>query len=201
MFTGLIQTTGTVADVKREGLNTVFVIESSISGELHPEESVSHDGVCLTITECTASQHIVVAVQETLKKTNLGQRKPGDLINLERALSLQDRLGGHFVQGHVDTVAVCTEKKETDGSWEYCFSYPQSFADYVIEKGSVCINGISLTCFDVKPGQFRVAIIPYTYAHTNIRLVEPGHQVNLEFDMLGKYVVALAKQYFSAAHP
>ncbi|QOR76313.1 MAG: riboflavin synthase [Thermoflavifilum sp.] len=199
MFTGLIETTGTVVDVKRDKGNTVFVIESTISDKLSPDESVAHDGVCLTITQCQGNQHVVIAIPETLKKTNLGQRKPGDLMNLERALSLQDRLGGHFVQGHVDTVAICTEKKEVNGSWEYVFAYPEDFAAYVIEKGSVCVNGISLTCFDVHPGRFRVAIIPYTYAHTNIRLIEPGHQVNLEFDMLGKYVVALTQQYLTAA--
>ena len=199
MFTGLIETTGTVVDVKRDKGNTVFVIESTISDKLSPDESVAHDGVCLTITQCQGNQHVVIAIPETLKKTNLGQRKPGDLMNLERALSLQDRLGGHFVQGHVDTVAICTEKKEVNGSWEYVFAYPEGFAAYVIEKGSVCVNGISLTCFDVHPGRFRVAIIPYTYAHTNIRLIEPGHQVNLEFDMLGKYVVAFAQQYLTAA--
>lgn len=199
MFTGLIETTGTVVDVKRDKGNTVFVIESTISDKLSPDESVAHDGVCLTITQCQGNQHVVIAIPETLKKTNLGQRKPGDLMNLERALSLQDRLGGHFVQGHVDTVAICTEKKEVNGSWEYVFAYPEGFTAYVIEKGSVCVNGISLTCFDVHPGRFRVAIIPYTYAHTNIRLIEPGHQVNLEFDMLGKYVVALAQQYLTAA--
>lgn len=199
MFTGLIETTGTVVDVKRDKGNAVFVIESTISDKLSPDESVAHDGVCLTITQCQGNQHVVIAIPETLKKTNLGQRQPGDLMNLERALSLQDRLGGHFVQGHVDTVAICTEKKEVNGSWEYVFAYPEGFAAYVIEKGSVCVNGISLTCFDVHPGHFRVAIIPYTYAHTNIRLIEPGHQVNLEFDMLGKYVVALAQQYLTAA--
>lgn len=199
MFTGLIETTGTVVDVKRDKGNAVFVIESTISDKLSPDESVAHDGVCLTITQCQGNQHVVIAIPETLKKTNLGQRKPGDLMNLERALSLQDRLGGHFVQGHVDTVATCTEKKELNGSWEYVFAYPEGFAAYVIEKGSVCVNGISLTCFDVHPGRFRVAIIPYTYAHTNIRLIEPGHQVNLEFDMLGKYVVALTQQYLTAA--
>jgi riboflavin synthase len=199
MFTGLIETTGTVVDVKRDKGNAVFVIESTISDKLSPDESVAHDGVCLTITQCQGNQHVVIAIPETLKKTNLGQRKPGDLMNLERALSLQDRLGGHFVQGHVDTVAICTEKKEVNGSWEYVFAYPEGFAAYVIEKGSVCVNGISLTCFDVHPGRFRVAIIPYTYAHTNIRLIEPGHQVNLEFDMLGKYVVAFAQQYLTAA--
>lgn len=199
MFTGLIETTGTVVDVKRDKGNAVFVIESTISDKLSPDESVAHDGVCLTITQCQGNQHVVIAIPETLKKTNLGQRKPGDLMNLERALSLQDRLGGHFVQGHVDTVATCTEKKELNGSWEYVFAYPEGFAAYVIEKGSVCVNGISLTCFDVHPGRFRVAIIPYTYAHTNIRIIEPGHQVNLEFDMLGKYVVALAQQYLTAA--
>jgi len=199
MFTGLIETTGTVVDVKRDKGNAVFVIESTISDKLSPDESVAHDGVCLTITQCQGNQHVVIAIPETLKKTNLGQRQPGDLMNLERALSLQDRLGGHFVQGHVDTVATCIEKKELNGSWEYVFAYPEGFAAYVIEKGSVCVNGISLTCFDVHPGRFRVAIIPYTYAHTNIRLIEPGHQVNLEFDMLGKYVVALAQQYLTAA--
>lgn len=199
MFTGLIETTGRITDVKYEGQNAILVIASSISAALRPDESVSHDGVCLTVTEAGDGYHVVVAVQETLKKTNLGQRKPGDLINLERALSLQDRLGGHFVQGHVDTVGVCTEKKEKAGSWEYSFSYPPGFSEYVIEKGSICVNGISLTCFDVQPGQFRVAIIPHTYTHTNIGLIEPGHTVNLEFDMLGKYVVSLAKQYFATA--
>lgn len=199
MFTGLIETVGTIMSIEPQGKNKLFVIASPLASDLHPDESVAHDGVCLTITDTSAQTHTVVAIEETLSRSTLAWKKTGDRINLERALQLQDRLGGHFVQGHVDTVGSCISKVFRDGSWEYEFSYPEKYTEWLIEKGSICVNGISLTCFHIQPGQFRVAIVPYTYQHTNIQWIEPGDRVNIEFDMLGKYVVSLTKQYLSTS--
>jgi riboflavin synthase len=188
MFTGIIETTGIVSEVIREGNNRSFWIRSTLSAGFRADQSVSHDGVCLTVEEVSDQQHRVTAIGETLKKTNLGGWAPGRLVNIERCLPLNGRLDGHFVQGHVDTVGKCTAVIENEGSREYTIDFPREFAELIIEKGSICLNGISLTAFNVSNHQFTVAIIPYTSSHTNIRYLEPGHLVNLEFDLLGKYI-------------
>ena len=164
-------------------------MESSISSQLKADQSVSHSGVCLTVEEVRENAHRITAVDETLQKTNLGNWKEGTLVNLERCLQLNDRLDGHMVQGHVDTTATCTKRKEKAGSWEFEFAIPKRFAELLIEKGSVCVNGISLTAFDVKRKKFTVAIVPFTFEHTNIKEVQEGDSVNLEFDMIGKYLL------------
>ncbi|MES1223760.1 MAG: riboflavin synthase, partial [Bacteroidota bacterium] len=188
MFTGIIETTGTVKGIIENGSNASFEIESSLAGELKVDQSLSHNGVCLTVEEIHGNIHRVTAIEETLKKTNLGRWKTGDMINLERCLQINGRLDGHIVQGHVDTIATCTLRKELDGSWEFSFEFPRQFNHLVIEKGSICLNGISLTVFDVKKKHFSVAIIPYTYEHTNIKQVFPGNEANIEFDIIGKYI-------------
>src|SRR6266404_8841309 len=165
MFTGIIETTGLVKQVISNGSNKIFWVESSISSLLKADQSVSHSGVCLTVEEVKESTHRVTAIDETLKKTGLDDWKEGTLVNLERCLQLNERLDGHLVQGHVDTTATCIKRKEKAGSWRFEFAFPKKFAELVVEKGSVCVNGISLTAFDVKRKSFRVAIVPFTYGH------------------------------------
>jgi riboflavin synthase len=189
MFTGIIETTGVVKEVIPEGSNLHIRIASSISKELKTDQSVAHNGVCLTVVEIEGNEYTVTAVAETLQKTNLASWKQGDIINLERALKAGDRLDGHFVQGHVDSTGVCKAKEVLEGSWLFRFSFPQQFAALIIEKGSICINGVSLTAFNVGRTEFTVTIIPYTYEHTNFRNLEKGAVVNLEFDVLGKYLL------------
>jgi riboflavin synthase len=188
MFTGIIETTGKVLEVREEGSNRVFLLNSSLAPELRPDQSLSHNGVCLTVEEVAPPLHRVTAVAETLKKTNLGTWEAGTEVNLERCLVMNGRLDGHLVQGHVDTTGSCLEIREKEGSWEFRFQFDPSFSQLMIEKGSVAVNGISLTAFSVQPGEFTVAIIPYTYQHTNMASLKPGDKVNLEFDMIGKYV-------------
>ena len=188
MFTGIIETTGFVRDVIINGLNKTFWIESPLSTEFKVDQSVSHSGVCLTIEEIKGSQHRVTAIDETLKKTNLDTWVTGSLVNIERCLPLNGRLDGHFVQGHVDSTAICINRIEKGGSWELEIEYPEKFAELIIEKGSVCLNGISLTAFNVSKNSFTVAIIPYTFEHTNSKEIAKGSVVNLEFDLLGKYI-------------
>jgi len=198
MFTGIIETTGKLAAVEQKGTNRTFWIASPISAELKVDQSVSHNGICLTVEEIIENQHRVTAIGETLNKTDLGDWKMGDLINLERCLIFNGRLDGHLVQGHVDATAVCTKRQEMDGSWQFTFEYPKLFAPYIIEKGSIALNGISLTVFNVTGNSFEVAIIPYTFLHTNIQHIQPGSTVNLEFDVIGKYVnrfMELKKQH------
>ena len=182
MFTGIIETTGIVKEVISNGSNKTFWIESPISSQFKVDQSVSHSGVCLTIEEIKENTHRITAIDETLQKTNLGDWKAGTFINLERCLQINDRLDGHIVQGHVDTTGTCIKRKEKKGSWEFEFEFPKKFAELIIEKGSICVNGISLTAFDVIRKSFRVAIIPYTFEHTNINKVMEGDTVNLEFD-------------------
>jgi riboflavin synthase len=189
MFTGIIETTGMVKQVIFNGSNKIFWVESSISSQLKTDQSVSHSGVCLTIEEIRENTHRITAIDETLLKTNLGDWKEGTRVNLERCLQLNDRLDGHLVQGHVDTTATCTQRIEKAGSWEFVFAFSKKFAELVIEKGSVCVNGMSLTAFNVKRKSFTVAIIPFTFEHTNIKEVQEGDPVNLEFDMIGKYLL------------
>jgi riboflavin synthase len=188
MFTGIIETTGEVMEIMPQGSNLQFWIHSAISDELKIDQSLSHNVVCLTVDEKRPGAHRVTAIEETLKKTNLSHWKPGSRINLERALKVGDRLDGHLVQGHIDGKGICVERSVKDGSWEFGFRIPRKFAPLLIEKGSVALNGISLTCFAVKKKSFRVAIIPYTYDHTNMSDIQIGDEVNIEFDMAGKYI-------------
>lgn len=188
MFTGITETLGTLRQVESTGDNIVLSVASSLAPLLKVDQSVLHNGVCLTITACEAEVHRVTAVRETLQKTTLGNLRQGALINLERSLTLQDRLDGHLVQGHVDTTGTCLGKVERDGSREFRIQFPAEFAPLVIEKGSIALNGVSLTVFDVGADAFSVAIIPHTLALTTLSWLEEGDRVNLEFDLIGKYV-------------
>lgn len=188
MFTGIIETLGRVTDLQHDGGNLHITVSSSISSELKIDQSVAHNGVCLTVVALQDGVHTVTAIEETLNKTNIGQLKTGDLINLERCMQMNGRLDGHIVQGHVDQTAVCIAYKELDGSWEYTFEYDPTRGNVTVEKGSICINGISLTVVNSQTNTFSVAIIPYTYEHTNLQQVREGSVVNLEFDIIGKYV-------------
>ena len=188
MFTGIIECLGIIRDIKTDGSNKTFWIESPISNQLKNDESVSHNGACLTIEEVKDETHKVTAIKETLDKTNLDDWKTGDLVNLERSLRMNGRIDGHIVQGHVDSTAVCINKKVLQGSTEFTFKFKKKFAQLIIEKGSVCVNGISLTAFNVDKKKFTVAIIPYTLQHTNLSFTEKDSPVNIEFDILGKYV-------------
>ena len=188
MFTGIIESQGQITNIIRKGGNRTFILHSTLTGELSVDQSIAHDGVCLTVEAIEGGEYQVTAIAETLKKTNLANWKKGDWINLERCLLLNGRLDGHWVQGHVDLVATCIKKTELDGSWEYEFEMDKKYAHLVVEKGSICLQGISLTVFGLKKKSFCVAIIPYTYDHTNIKNTEPGKTVNVEFDMIGKYI-------------
>jgi riboflavin synthase len=193
MFTGIIETTGTIKEISKNGSNHTFWISCQIADQLKIDQSLAHDGVCLTIEAIDNNSYKVTAVSETLQKTNLGDWKTNDIINLERCLQPLGRLDGHFVQGHTDTTGILLEKTDLKGSWQFTFGFDALFAPYMIEKGSVAVNGISLTAFNVKDNTFSVAIIPYTYQHTNLQFVQPGSSVNLEFDMLGKYIIKWAE--------
>jgi len=194
MFTGIIETLGKVTDLKQDQGNLHITVESAISSELKIDQSVSHNGVCLTVIALADGQHTVTAIEETLNKSNLGHLKTGDLVNLERCMQMNARLDGHIVQGHVDQTATCTELKVLDGSWEYTFEYDASTGNVTVEKGSTCVNGISLTVVNSKQNSFSVAIIPYTFEHTNLQQVNKGSMVNLEFDIIGKYVARLMQR-------
>jgi len=187
MFTGIIEATGTIRDIHSADGNRDFRIESPITGELKIDQSVSHNGVCLTVVDIDGDQYRVTAVAETLAKTTLGAWAIGDTLNLERSLRVGDRLDGHFVQGHVDAVAQCIAKEDQGGSWIFRFRFPPAFAPLLVEKGSVCIDGVSLTAFEVGDTAFTVTIIPYTYQHTGFNHIVTGDHVNIEFDVLGKY--------------
>lgn len=189
MFTGIIETLGIIEEVSTSGSNKTFWIASPLSNALKPDQSVAHNGVCLTVEAVGPSSHKVTAVAETLQKTALNYWQPGGHINLERSLQVGSRLDGHFVQGHVDTTGICKSIQNKGGSVEFTFQFPPSFAALMIEKGSVCVNGISLTAFNVAYELFTVAIIPYTFEHTNLKYLQVNDAVNLEFDMLGKYLV------------
>jgi len=194
MFTGIIEAFGTVMSVRQEGSNKHFIIESPISSQLKIDQSVSHDGVCLTVVEVDSSSHTVTAIDETLQKSNLGKLKQGDAINLERCMLANGRFDGHIVQGHVDQTGTVKSVKETNGSWLFDFEYDPSLGNITVEKGSVCVNGVSLTCFNAINNGFTVAIIPYTYEHTNFKARKAGDTVNLEFDIVGKYVKRLLEK-------
>ena len=188
MFTGIIETKGRIEEVILSGTNKSFRISSPISHELKVDQSVSHNGVCLTVESINNDNHTLTAIAETLQKTNLDQWKVGDIVNVERCLIMNGRLDGHIVQGHVDATANCIDRQSLDGSWEFRFKFPVQFAPLVIEKGSICLNGISLTIFNVGVDEFSVAVIPYTFEHTNISSIYPGDKVNIEFDIIGKYI-------------
>ncbi len=188
MFTGIIETLGTIEDIQNEGDNIHFTIKSAISNELKVDQSVSHNGVCLTVVALKNDTHTVTAIQETLDKTSLGELAIGSIVNLERAMLANARLDGHMVQGHVDTTGICTEIKTADGSWYYRFSYPKNPEYLLVNKGSICVNGVSLTVVDPVDTHFSVAIIPYTFEHTTFKNLKVGHTINLEFDIIGKYI-------------
>ncbi len=192
MFTGIIEAVAKIHSVEKQGNNYIFWIASAISNELKVDQSISHNGVCLTVEEVKNGMHRVTAIDETIKKTNLITWQKDKLVNLERCLIMNGRLDGHIVQGHVDATATCKAKTSAEGSWEFTFEFAESFAVLVIEKGSISLNGISLTIFNVTCNRFSVAIIPYTYEHTNIQELEVGSIVNIEFDMIGKYVNRIA---------
>ena len=188
MFTGIIEALGTVKKIAESGTNKTFWIESPLSHTFQIDQSIAHDGVCLTVEEVRENQHRVTAILETLEKTALHQWAPGRVVNLEQSLLPSKRLDGHFVQGHVDTTGICEKMEDKGGSWEFTFRFPEKFAALVIEKGSISLNGTSLTIFNVTGNSFTVAVIPYTYEHTNVQYLKVGDRVNLEFDMIGKYI-------------
>ncbi|MEP6613323.1 MAG: riboflavin synthase [Mucilaginibacter sp.] len=194
MFTGIIETLGTITDLRHEQGNLHITVESSIAAELKIDQSVAHNGVCLTVIALADGKHTVTAIEETLNKTSLGHLKIGDLGNLERCMQMNARLDGHIVQGHVDQTATCIAFNELDGSWEYTFEYDPANGNVTVEKGSICVNGISLTVVNSKANSFSVAIIPYTFQHTNLQNVNVGSVVNLEFDIIGKYVARLMRR-------
>tara|TARA_X000000368_G_scaffold328034_1_gene265092 strand:- start:412 stop:1008 length:597 start_codon:yes stop_codon:yes gene_type:complete len=191
MFTGIIESFGKIEKVKKKNQNIEFDIKSNLTKELKIDQSVSHNGVCLTVTSTNSDIYSVQAIHETIKKTNLGILKAGDIINLERGLRIGDRLDGHIVQGHVDETGICTNVKEDGGSWVFSFEYSKDRKNITIEKGSITINGVSLTVVDSGIRSFSVAIIPYTYKNTNFHMISKGSIVNLEFDMIGKYISKL----------
>lgn len=189
MFTGIIEAIGTIASITPSGTNIDIWVDSPITHELKIDQSVAHNGVCLTVIAIEGTRYKVTAVQETLLKTNLNNWKAGDMVNLERAMKVGDRLDGHFVQGHVDAVATCIEKQTLEGSWLFRFRFPKQFGALVIEKGSVCLNGVSLTAFNIGKDELTVTIIPYTYNYTNFQQIEADTVINIEFDVLGKYLL------------
>ncbi len=191
MFTGIIETLGVVRNIVKEGTNIHFTINSNISSEFKIDQSVAHNGVCLTVVALTENSHTVTAIEETLNKTSLGNLKIGSKVNLERCMQMNARLDGHIVQGHVDQTAKCILVNELDGSWEYRFQYDSTIGNVTVEKGSICVNGISLTVVNSQKNEFSVFIIPYTFEHTNLHEVKVDDIVNLEFDIIGKYVARL----------
>jgi riboflavin synthase len=197
MFTGIIEAMGRVRAIEKDRSNVHFSIESGISHELKIDQSVSHDGVCLTVVEVGADWHRVTAVEETLRRSNLGDWAVGALVNLERCLPIGGRLDGHLVQGHVDEVVDCVGVMDMGGSWRYTFRYQTTPSHLLVDKGSVCLNGVSLTVVEPRDGLFSVAIIPYTWAHTNFRQLAAGARANIEFDIIGKYIAGHLAAYSS----
>jgi riboflavin synthase len=193
MFTGIIEALGHIQKASADRTNRIFWIKSNISHELKIDESLCHNGICLTVEEIQGDLYRVTAIQETLEKTNSGQWKVGDTVNLERSMQMNGRIDGHIVQGHVDGTAICIAKKDRGGSVEFTFRFDQKNAALLIEKGSICVNGVSLTAFNVARDTFTVAIIPYTFEHTNFSTIREGEPVNIEFDILGKYVARIVQ--------
>ena len=195
MFTGIVETIGKIVLLEKENSNLHLTIESNFTNELKIDQSVAHNGVCLTVVKIENDYYTVTAIKETLDKSNLGQLVEGDIVNLERAMKLGERLDGHIVQGHVDQTAVCTSMEETNGSWSFTFEYQQNLENITIEKGSITVNGVSLTVVNSKKKSFSVAIIPYTYENTSFKMLKVGSIVNLEFDVIGKYVSRIMNAY------
>ena len=191
MFTGIIEAFGKVVNLKKDQENLHLRLDSPLTRELKIDQSLAHNGVCLTVVDTAGDQYTVTAIHETLEKTNLGKLKIGDLVNLERAMMMNSRLDGHIVQGHVDQTGFCSGIDFRQGSWFFDFEYNQHQKNITIEKGSICVNGVSLTIVKSSLNKFSVAIIPYTYDHTNFHLIQKGDTVNLEFDMIGKYISKL----------
>jgi len=191
MFTGIIETLGIIKDLKKDNNNLNITVFSSITHELKIDQSVAHNGVCLTVIAINNGEYTVTAIKETIEKTNLADWKVGDLLNLERAMKLGDRLDGHIVQGHVDQTGICKSIEEANGSWYFTFEYDSNLNNITIEKGSITVNGVSLTVVNSKEKEFSVAIIPYTFEHTNFNIFKIGTSINLEFDVVGKYVARL----------
>jgi riboflavin synthase len=191
MFTGIIEAIGTVSDIRQEGSNRHFLVQSPISSQLRVDQSVSHNGVCLTVTRTTDNAHWVTAVRETLERSTFGTLREGHLLNLERSMVANGRFDGHIVQGHVDQTATVSRRVDENGSWLFTFEFDPGVGHLTVEKGSVCVDGVSLTCFDISPGRFSVAIIPYTFDHTSFSRLQVADEVNLEFDIVGKYVQRL----------
>jgi riboflavin synthase len=195
MFTGIVEALGVVTEVEQEGTNKTFTLKSDIAREFKIDQSVSHNGVCLTVVQTQDKLYKVTAIEETLNKTSLNSTVEGDKLNLERCMPATGRFDGHIVQGHVDQTAMCIKKENRDGSWLFDFQYDPALGNITVEKGSICINGVSLTVFNSTADTFRVAIIPYTYAYTNFHNLEVGGVVNLEFDIIGKYIKRIMGGY------
>ncbi|GHT73443.1 riboflavin synthase subunit alpha [Bacteroidia bacterium] len=195
MFSGIVETTARVAALEKEKDNLHITLECAFAKDLRIDQSVAHNGVCLTVVRCNATQYTVTAILETLQKSNLGLLQVGDEVNVERSMKLDNLLDGHLVQGHVDQTAVCREVAESNGSWYFTFAYDASLGNITVEKGSVAVNGVSLTVVNSQHDSFQVAIIPYTYEHTNFHAIKKGTVVNLEFDIVGKYITKIANLY------
>ena len=198
MFSGIVETTARVAAIREEGGNRHFTLECPFTDELKIDQSIAHNGVCLTVVSIEGDRYTTTAIRETLLKSNLGGLRVGDPVNLERSMRPDALLDGHIVQGHVDQTARCTAIDEADGSWYFAFEYDPSQGNVTVEKGSVAVTGVSLTVVDSREGAFRVAIIPYTYEHTNFHALKVGSTVNLEFDIVGKYIARLMERYVKA---
>jgi len=191
MFTGIIETLGRIQEIQKDQNNLHITVDSAITNELKIDQSVSHNGICLTVVAIKDSFYTVTAIQETILKTNIGEWQVNDVVNLERGMKLGDRLDGHIVQGHVDQTGICTSIEEANGSWNYSFEYDKKLNNITIKKGSITVNGVSLTVVNSKDNQFSVSIIPYTYENTNFKNFKIGTKINLEFDVVGKYIARL----------
>ena len=193
MFTGIIESVAVVEKVDKKGKNIELKLSSNLSSKLRVDESLSHNGVCLTVTSFDENFYCVTIIDESLKKSNFSNIKVGSEVNLERSLVINGRLDGHIVQGHVDDIGLCIKKVDQENSWLYTFEFSEKYSNLIIEKGSICVNGVSLTCFDVSDNKFTVAIIPHTYENTNFKFLKEGEAVNLEFDIFGKYIKKILK--------
>ena len=196
MFTGIIENLAKIISIKKSKSNLDITLSSSLTSEFKIDQSISHNGICLTVISIDGNNYTVTAIEETINKTTINSWKKGDSVNLERAMKLGDRLDGHMIQGHVDQKGTCVDVTTKDGSWEYAIQYEKS-ENLTVEKGSIAVNGVSLTVIDSKTNSFKVAIIPYTYEHTNFKTLRKGDLINLEFDILGKYLYKMSKNYLS----
>jgi len=196
MFTGIIENLAKIISIKKSKSNLDITLSSSLTSEFKIDQSISHNGICLTVINIDGNNYTVTAIEETINKTTINSWKKGDFVNLERAMKLGDRLDGHMIQGHIDQIGTCVDVTTKDGSWEYAIQYEKS-ENLTVEKGSIAVNGVSLTVIDSKTNSFKVAIIPYTYEHTNFKTLRKGDLINLEFDILGKYLYKMSKNYLS----